>query len=264
MGPHVDALRGRQARPFGSRFGALWPVLSLAGFVVIWGVLAALIASAKLPGPVEVWHALVRQVVTNDYFFHLGVTLARVVAAFAIAMAIGSAIGLALGASAAADRAFGGWLTLFLNLPALVTIILCYVWFGLVEAAAIAAVAVNKIPNVAVTLREGTRALSRDLDEMAAVYGLGWRARMRHVVLPQLAPFFAVAARNGLALVWKIVLVVELLGRPNGVGYQLYVYFQQFDVATILAYAFGFILVVQAIEMLILEPWQRYATRWRR
>ena len=243
---------------------ALWPVLSLAGFVVIWGLLAALIGSDKLPGPVEVWYALVRQVATNDYFLHLGVTLLRVLAAFAIAMAVGSAIGLALGASAAADRAFGGWLTLFLNLPALVTIILCYVWFGLIEAAAIAAVAVNKIPNVAVTLREGTRALSRDLDEMAAVYALGWRARMRHVVLPQLAPFFAVAARNGLALVWKIVLVVELLGRPNGVGYQLYVYFQQFDVATILAYAFGFILVVQAIEMLILEPWQRYATRWRR
>ena len=243
---------------------SLWPVLSLAGFVAIWGLLAALIASDKLPGPVEVWHALLRQVATNDYFFHLGATLARVAAAFGIAMAAGAGIGLALGASPAANRAFGGWLTLFLNLPALVTIILCYVWFGLVEAAAIAAVAINKIPNVAVTVREGTRALSRDLNEMAAVYALGWGGRMRHVVLPQLAPFFAVAARNGLALVWKIVLVVELLGRPNGVGYQLYVYFQQFDVATILAYAFGFILVVQAIETLILEPWQRHATRWRR
>ena len=243
---------------------SLWPVLSLAGFVAIWALVAALIASDKLPGPVEVWQAMLRQVATNDYFFHLAVTLARVAAAFLIAMAVGSAIGLALGASPAADRAFGGWLTLFLNLPALVTIILCYVWFGLVEAAAIAAVAINKIPNVAVTLREGTRALSRDLDEMAAAYALGWRRRMAHVVLPQLAPFFAVAARNGLALVWKIVLVVELLGRPNGVGYQLYVYFQQFDVATILAYAFGFILIVQAIETLILEPWQRSAARWRR
>jgi NitT/TauT family transport system permease protein len=243
---------------------AAWPVLSLAGFVVLWGVAAALVASDKLPGPAEVWDAFLRQVATNGYFLHLGATLARVTAAFLIAMGIGSAIGLALGASRAANRVFGGWLTLFLNLPALVTIILCYVWFGLVEAAAVAAVAINKIPNVAVTLREGTRALSRDLDEMAAVYRLGWRARMRHVVLPQLAPFFAVAARNGLALVWKIVLVVELLGRPNGVGYQLYVYFQQFDVATILAYAFGFILVVQAIEVLALEPWERRAARWRR
>ena len=264
--------RGGQVRPGALRAAAemragtraLWPALSLAGFVALWAVVAAAIHSAKLPTPVEVGEAAVRQVVTNDYFFHLGITLARVAASFFIAMAVGSAIGLALGASQAANRAFGGWLTLFLNLPALVTIILCYVWFGLVETAAIAAVAINKIPNVAVTVREGTRALSRDLAEMAQVYELPWGARMRHVVLPQLAPFFAVAARNGLALVWKIVLVVELLGRPNGVGYQLYVYFQQFDVATILAYAFGFILVVQAIETLVLEPWERSAARWRR
>lgn len=243
---------------------ALWPVLSLAGFVLVWALTATIVASDRLPTPVEVGDAVIRQIATNHYFFHLGITLARVAAAFLIAMAVGSAIGLALGASRAADRAFGGWLTLFLNLPALVTIILCYVWFGLIEAAAIAAVAINKIPNVAVTVREGTRALSRDLAEMATAYALPWSSRIRHVVLPQLAPFFAVAARNGLALVWKIVLVVELLGRPNGVGYQLYVYFQQFDVATILAYAFGFILVVQAIESLLLEPWERRATRWRR
>jgi NitT/TauT family transport system permease protein len=195
---------------------------------------------------------------------HLGATLGRVGAAFVLAMAIGSAIGLALGTSAAADRVFGGWLTLFLNLPALVTIILCYVWFGLTETAALLAVAVNKIPNVAATLREGGRALSRDLAEMAAVYRLGWRDRLLHVTAPQLAPFFAVAARNGLALVWKIVLVVELLGRPNGVGFQLHAYFQLFDIAAILAYAFGFIIVVQAIELFILEPWERHAARWRR
>ena len=83
-------------------------------------------------------------------------------------------------------------------------------------------------------------------------------------VFSQIAPFFAVAARNGLALVWKIVLVVELLGRSSGVGFQLHTYFQLFDVAAILAYAFGFILIVQAIELGILEPWERYVTRWRR
>lgn len=142
--------------------------------------------------------------------------------------------------------------------------ILCYVWFGLTETAAVTAVAINKIPNVATILREGMRASSRDLVEMATVYRFSPWARVRHLVLPELAPYFAAAARNGLALVWKIVLVVELLGRPNGVGFQLHVYFQLFDVATILAYAIGFIVVVQAIEILLLDPWQRRATRWRR
>lgn len=242
---------------------ALWSALSLAGFAAIWAAVAAVAGSPVLPGPVAVVEAAGAEI-GQGYFRHLGATLLRVAAAFGIAMAVGSAIGIALGMSRAADRAFSGWLTLFLNLPALVTIILCYVWFGLTEAAAILAVSINKIPNVAATLREGARALSRDLAEMAELYGMGWGERMRHVVLPQLAPFFAVAARNGLALVWKIVLVVELLGRSNGVGYMLHLHFQLFDVAAILAYAFGFILVVQAIEWLVLEPWERHATRWRR
>ncbi|MEM0922347.1 MAG: ABC transporter permease subunit [Pseudomonadota bacterium] len=241
----------------------LWPVLSLLGFGLVWTALSQAIGSPVLPGPAEVWQALLREW-DLGYAGHLGATLLRVLAAFSIAMALGASIGILLGRSEAAERAFGGWLSLFLNLPALVTIILCYVWFGLSEVAAITAVAVNKIPNVAVTLREGTRRLSRDLGEMAEIYRLSWGARMRHVVLPQLAPYFAVAARNGLALVWKIVLVVELLGRSNGVGFQLHLHFQLFDVAAILAYAFGFIVIVQAIEHGLIAPWERQANRWRR
>ncbi len=87
-------------------------------------------------------------------------------------------------------------------------------------------------------MREGTRALSRDLDEMAQIYKFGaWRT-LRHVTIPQLAPYFATAARAGLALIWKIVLVVEAFGgRGQGVGYQIISAFTDFDVATILAYA---------------------------
>ncbi len=241
----------------------VWPALSLAGFVACWALIAAVLQSPVLPGPLEVWQVFLRES-AQDYWWHLGATLLRVVAAFVLAMSIGSAIGIALGRSEATDRAFGGWLTLFLNLPALVTIILCYVWFGLTEVAAIAAVAINKIPNVAATVREGARALSRDLAEMSSVYRMSLADRLRHVVLPQLTPFFAAAARTGLALVWKIVLVVELLGRSNGVGFQLHVYFQLFEVAAILAYAFGFIVVVQLIEIGLIGPWERHANRWRR
>jgi NitT/TauT family transport system permease protein len=179
-------------------------------------------------------------------------------------MLIGSAIGLALGRMKTADRFFDSWLIFFLNLPALVVIILCFVWLGLTETAAIMAVAINKIPSVAVTVREGARSLSRDLAEMASVYNFGFWRTLRHVTLPQLAPFLMAAARGGLAIVWKIVLVVELLGRSNGVGYQLNVGFQLFDVALILAYAISFIVVVQLIELGVLQPLETRINRWRR
>src|SRR3546814_15181766 len=102
-----------------------------------------------------------------------------------------------------ADAFFNPWLILFLTLPALVVIVLAYIWFGLNEAAAISAVAVNKIPNVVVTMREGARALDVRFSEMATVYRLSPFDRVRHVLMPQLQPYFAAASRSGIALVWR-------------------------------------------------------------
>lgn len=238
--------------------------LSLAALLLVWQVAAWWAASPLLPDPAAVVEAGMRATQTGVLPSSIAITLGRVAASFLIAMVVGSAIGIVLGRSLALNEVFGPWVIVLLNLPALVVIILCYVWFGLTEAAAITAVSINKIPNVAVTMREGAAALSRDLDEMARVYRLGPLATLRHVVLPQLVPFFAASARSGLALTWKIVLVVELLGRSNGVGFELQTAFQLFDVATILAYALAFTAVVQFIEVGLLQPWERRASRWRR
>jgi NitT/TauT family transport system permease protein len=162
------------------------------------------------------------------------------------------------------DRIAHPWLVLLLNIPALVTIVLAYIWIGLVESALIFAVAINKIPNATVTVREGARALDKSLLEMAAVYRIGWRRTLSHVVLPQLYPYLAAAARSGLALIWKIVLVTELLGRSSGVGFEIGLHFQLFDVTGILAYAIAFVAVIQVIEWTILLPLERHVSRWRR
>jgi len=230
----------------------------------VWQVAAAIVDSDLLPGPFAVAGVIVRETATGELPYNLAITLARVAASFVVAMAIGIVIGVVMGRSRLIDRLFDFWLIIFLNLPALVVIILAYVWMGLVEAAVIVAVAVNKIPNVAVTLREGARALDRDYQEMAQSFALGRRARLFHVVLPQLYPFIAASARTGLALIWKIVLVAELLGQSNGVGFQLNLYFQLFDISGILAYAFSFILVIQAVEVFLLQPMERRVNRWRR
>ena len=83
------------------------------------------------------------------------------------------------------------------------------------------------------------------------------------MILPQLQPYFAAASRSGLALIWKIALVVELLGRSNGVGFQIHLYFQLFDVAAILAYTLAFVVVMLLIEFLLVQPLEARSTRWR-
>jgi NitT/TauT family transport system permease protein len=217
-----------------------------------------------MPAPAAVFSRLLEETASGDLPYHLAVTLVRVVLSFVLAMSIGTALGILLGRSRLADSLGQPWLVFFLNLPALVTIVLAYIWIGLTEAAAITAVALNKIPNVMVTVREGSRALDTGLLDMAAVFEIPHGRRLRHVILPQLYPYLLAAARSGLALIWKIVLVVELLGRSNGVGFQLGVNFQLFDVTAILAYGIAFIAVVQVIEWGLIQPLERRVARWRR
>ena len=244
---------------------ALLPAVSILALVLVWQIAAWLADNPRrLPSPAAVLVMLTQLTLSGELLYHLGVTLWRVAASFVIAMLIGTALGVAMGRAPLFDRLAHPWLVFFLNIPALVTIVLAYIWIGLVETAVIVAVAANKIPNVMVTLREGARALDRNLLEMASVFRIGRRRTLQYVVLPQLYPYIAAAARSGLALIWKIVLVTELLGRSNGVGFEIGLYFQLFDVTGILAYTVAFVIVIQMIEWTLLLPLERHVGRWRR
>ena len=238
-------------------------LLSFAIFLATWWIASLLAGDAKLPSPPTVLTAMIAEAGSGALFFNLGATLARVALAFTLAMTLGTAIGYLMGRVRLADRLGDPWLILLLNMPALVVIVLAYIWAGLTEVAAIAAIAINKLPNAVVTLREGARALDAALDEMATAFALPRWSTFRHVVLPQLAPYIAAAARSGLSLVWKIVLVAELLGRPNGVGFEIGTAFQLFDIPLLLAYSLSFAAVVLVIETLLVQPIEVRLSRWR-
>jgi NitT/TauT family transport system permease protein len=238
-------------------------LLSAAALLLVWEVAAQLAHSRMLPSPATVFTALGHEAASGALAANLGVTLARVAASFALAMVLGTALGIAMGRLKRLDRVLDMPLTALLNLPALVVIVLIYIWFGLSEAALVVAVALNKLPATTVTLREGARTLDPALAEMAQSFRFSRWATLRHVVMPQLTPYLFAAARSGLALIWKIVLVAELLGRSNGVGFEIQVQFQLFDIAGILAYTLAFVAVVQVIEWGILQPLERWTMAWR-
>ncbi|MFI0457858.1 MAG: ABC transporter permease, partial [Candidatus Thiodiazotropha endolucinida] len=222
-----------------------------------------LLESDQLPGPWEVMQSLWYHLTEGDLLTSIIVTLRRVVLAFTLAMLAGIVVGFLMGRFPLVDTILDGVLIMGLNIPALVIIILCYVWFGLVEAAAVAAVAINKMPLVAVTVREGVRAIDHQLLQVGEVFRVPLLRSLFHIYMPQLYPYLITAARSGLSLIWKIVLVVELLGRSDGVGFQLSTFFQFFDITSILAYTLAFVFVIYSIESLLMRPLENYLSRWR-
>ena len=238
-------------------------VISFLLILIIWYVASFLIQSRVLPTPQLVAEIFWNELFSGEMLQHLGITLWRVIIAFVIAMLVGTGLGIIMGSKKNVNLILDGWHILLLNTPALVTIILCYIWFGLNEVAAITAVALNKIPNVVVTVREGTRAIDTKLLQVAEVYKLSFSKKFLNFFFPQLYPYIMASARGGIALIWKIVLVVELLGRSNGIGFKLNEFFSLFDIASIFAYTLAFVAIMMIVEFFIAEPIEKRINRWR-
>ena len=238
-------------------------ITTLSVMLAAWFVFAHWAQLDHLPTPTQVLYAIVYHSQSGELFYHVAITLLRVLVSFVLALFIGAAIGIAMGRSKRINAAFDDLLIIALNIPALVIIILCYIWFGLNEVAAITAVAINKIPLVITIMREAARTIDQKLIHVAHVYRLSTAKKLTKIYLPQLYPSFMAAARSGLSLIWKIVLVVELLGRSNGVGFQLHSYFQLFDISSILAYTGVFVAIVLIIEAAIIRPTEKHVNRWR-
>ncbi len=239
-------------------------LLSLLGFLALWWLGSRIAGSpALLPSPERVARFAWRELGSGDLPWAFAATLLRVAVAFTLAMVAGAIIGYVMGRSARANALIDPWIVIALNLPVLVVIVLAYIWIGLNDVAAVLAVMLAKLPTVVVTVREGAQALDPGLGEMARAFRLPLRRRLRAVVMPQLLPYLAAAGRSGLSITWKIVLVVELLGRPNGVGYMLNLLFQSFNVTGILAYGLLFAGLMLAVEAVALQPLERRANAWR-
>ncbi len=231
--------------------------------VLFWQWTAVAVGSPDYPSPVQVVRSLVYELTHEQMAFHLGMTLWRVMVSFILSMILGVILGIMMGRFPKLDELSDPILILTLNIPALVTILLCYLGIGLVEAAAVTAVALNKIPLVVAMIREGARVVDNDLLDVARVFQLPRSARFFRVFLPQLYPYMMASARTGLSLIWKIVLVVELIGRSNGVGFKLHTMFQFFDIAGILAYTFAFVAIIFLLEAAIFRPLDKVVSRGR-
>jgi NitT/TauT family transport system permease protein len=243
--------------------GASSKVASVGLLVIVWYGVSLLFPETVLPAPHIVLKYLLVDIRSWSIWSHMLVTFLRIVAAFFLAMAIAVPFGLLLAFSKFARSLFDTWVIIGLMIPSLVFIILSYTLLGLNDLAAVIATALAVVSVLTVNITESAKAIDLKLVQMARVFGLSTLTIVRRVVLPQLAPPLMASARFGLGLIWKMVLFVELLGRSNGIGYQIEYYYQLFNMTRLLEYAIFFVTLMLLVEIVVLGGIERRLFRWR-
>ena len=239
-------------------------ILSFVLIILIWSLLSLSIEHRLFVSPIDVLKDIHYHLFEGELLKDTLITLQRAGISFFIAMFLGSIIGYLLARFQSLDHFFDSWVIIGLNVPAIVLVILFYIWLGLTEIALICAVVLNKMPIVIVNIREGARSMDKSFFHISTVYQLNNYAIWRKIILPQLYPYLMTSARTGLSLIWKIVLVFELLGRGSGIGFQIQVFFQFFDISSLLAYSIFFMSIILIIENYIMIPIENRSTHWRK
>jgi NitT/TauT family transport system permease protein len=242
----------------------LWRrAVSVVLLLLVWQIVSLFMDASVVPPPLAVFEQMGSNLGEGDTYHQLGVTLIRVVGGMAIAVFAGIAIGLAMGLSKLGEDLLDTWVLIAFTIPAIVYGILCILWFGLNDLAAIIAVGVGATPAIAINIWQGTKAIDRDLIHMGKAFRFSQRSILLRVVVPQLIPYILAALRYALGLSWKIVTIVELLGLSSGVGYTLNYWFGNFNMVQVLAWTLLFTVTLLIAEFAILKPIEARLTRWR-
>ena len=238
-------------------------VASVIALVFIWWLLSLFFPPSLVPKPWDTFAEVGVIVTSGNFFTEMGATLRRVLVGFGLAMIVSIPLGIFMGTLRSLESFFEPPVILGLTMPGLIWAVLAIMFFGLNETSAYAAVAVTIAPMLAISIWQGTKSIDKDLIDMSKVFHAGAWSKVVDVILPQLISHILAAIRYGLGLAWKVVVVVEMFGFSNGVGYQVVRGFNVFSMKAVLAWTITFLVVMIVIEFGLIGWLERSVTRWR-
>jgi NitT/TauT family transport system permease protein len=247
---------------------ALLRIGSIVSFLVLWWLGSQLSGPEILPGPVAIGRTIIENFVTagpeeKTAEFHVAVTLARIVFTFTIAMLAGIALGLVMGLRRRVELAVGYLIPIALTIPTLLAVFLCVLWFGYSEAGGLFAVILTVAPFVTVNMLAGTKAIDKELVDMARAFKANRRLLIRKVLIWQLMPFIFAAFRYAFGMTWKIVALAETFGLKYGIGYMFTFWFEQFNMVQVMAWIILFVALMLILEHGVIARVEEKIFAWR-
>lgn len=243
--------------------GILPGVLTLVVCLVLWQAISLFFLPIFLPGPLVLLDRMIEVYGDPASYLVVGQTLLRILEGLVICMVIGTALGLLMGLERNVEAFFDSWIMVLLTFPAICWAFLGVLWFGLSDFGPILTIVLIVFPFVTMNIWEGTKAVDKELTDMARVYKANRSLMIRKVLIPQLMPFIFSALRIALSLSWKIALVGEAFGVGSGVGQKLIYWFEDTRVDMMLAWGVSFMIFMVIIDLLVFRLWERRTFAWR-
>jgi NitT/TauT family transport system permease protein len=259
----MTAIPARLSPAISSHFRRLAEVAApFVALAALWQIASLYFPKYLFPPLLDVFRRTLDIFVDWPQFAQVLATVGRILGGLAGAFVIGAALAILMVRSRAVDRFFAPILSFFQGVPALSWVVFAIIWFHGIEFRIFFIMVVTSLPAVTLQVLDALRGMSKDLFEMVLSFRPTRRKMFRAMILPAILPDVMTAWKVNLGNASRVVVVAELVGATGGVGYELLMQQQQFDMAGALAWTLQlvlFVLVSQQIIALI----EAYAFRYR-
>ncbi|HDR7782165.1 MULTISPECIES: ABC transporter permease [Bacillus] len=191
--------------------------------LIIWQLAGVfdLVSKTVLPTPLDILLAFQELIKTGELFGHLSFSVFRAAAGFFIGGSLGIILGTIVGFSTRSEQYLDPSVQMLRTVPHLAVAPLFVLWFGFGETSKVLLIADGAFFPLYVNAFLGIRGVDSKLFDVARVLEFSKRKLITKLILPAALPNLLLGARLSLGVAWVSLVVAELMGSTEGIGYMI-------------------------------------------
>ncbi|MCY8959391.1 ABC transporter permease [Bacillus atrophaeus] len=191
--------------------------------IAVWQIAGSMeiVSATVLPTPLVILLTFKDLIVLGELFVHLKISVYRAAAGFLSGAGLGLLIGLLVGFSRKTEHYIDPSLQMLRTVPHLAVTPLFILWFGFDETSKILLIALGAFFPVYINTFLGIRGVDSKLFDVAKVLEFPWYRQMTKLILPAALPSILLGIRLSLGIAWLGLVVAELMGSSEGIGYMI-------------------------------------------
>ena len=193
---------------------------------------------------------------------HFLQTLLRILEGMAAAFVLGVAWGILTAFSSRLERSTATLLKMIIGVPGLCWVIIAVIWFSNTEFRILFVIVITSFPFYAMNVLDGIKGVPIDYVEMIKSFRPRETQIVRYLIIPFITPYVLTTTKVVLGYATRIVILAELVGAGIGVGAQLQLAQEFFEIETVYAWTLLLMIFVLISEALI-ETSEGHLLKWR-
>ncbi|MDO4542875.1 MAG: ABC transporter permease subunit, partial [Bacillota bacterium] len=230
----------------------LRPAIIALIWLGIWeGLYLAVGLDVLLPSPLATFQELIRLCGTGAFWQSVLFSMLRIIAGFILGLATGIVLAAFTSSFGIVRDFISPLMSIIKSTPVASFIVLALVWMNK-ETVPIFTAFLIVLPLVWTNISQGITNTDKGLLEMADAYNMSFKAKLKHIFIPSVWPYFTAAATTSLGMAWKAGIAAEVIATPLlSIGKGIYNSKIYLNTTELFAWTVAIIILSMAVEKLM-------------